>query len=49
MLYHAEIEIESDMEQEEFREWLIDNLRKISETPNRTKVNSVYENGESWI
>ena len=49
MLYHAEIEIYSDMDQEEFNEWLIDALRKISSDPNKTRVVDVYEDGGSWV
>lgn len=49
IIYHAEIEMQSSMEHEEFKEWLIDALRKISIDPNTTNVKQVYEDGGSWF
>ena len=49
MLYHAEIEIESNMEQEEFNVWLINALRNISITPDNTSVHSVYCGKKEYV
>jgi hypothetical protein len=49
MLYHAEVEIESDMEQEEFNAWLIDALRNISIIPLNTNVKSVYCGKKEYV